>query len=53
MEPSREEIEEQLNLAQEQVEKGGTKWPSMSYEQGVAETLMWITGNTGTKPMED
>jgi hypothetical protein len=47
-----DEINGQLELARDQEEKGGTKWPSMSYEQGVAEALRWVTGMSDTKPME-
>lgn len=29
------------------------EWPSMSYEQGVRDALMWILGETDTHPLEE
>ncbi len=51
--PTDVEIDEQLNKAYEQEEKGGSKWPGMSYEQGVRTAIDWITGNTDELPIED
>jgi hypothetical protein len=53
MKPTQEEIDEQVNLAQDQEEKGGSQWPGMTYEQGVSAALLWVTGNSPTKPMEE
>jgi hypothetical protein len=50
---SKGEIEEQWNKAQDQEERGGTQWPGMTYEQGVAEALSWVLENTESKPMDD
>jgi hypothetical protein len=46
------EIDEQLNEAAEGVD-GGTKWPGMSYEDGVQNALLWVIGAASTPPMED
>lgn len=53
MEPTTDEIEEQLTKAIEQNHKGASRWPGMSYEQGVENALRWATGETDDKPMED
>jgi hypothetical protein len=50
---SQEEIDNQLNLAQEAEMNGTTAWPGMSYEQGVAAALMWATGQSNDLPMVD
>ena len=47
-----EEINDVLNKAVEGVD-GGSKWPGMSYEQGVQETIDWLTGNSDHNPMEE
>lgn len=49
---SSNDIDEQLNLANEGFESG-TKFPGMSYEEGVKAALEWITGVTVIKPMDD
>ena len=53
MERPQEEIDEQLNQALEQEEAGGSRWPGMTYEQGVRAALDWVTGHNDTPPMED
>jgi hypothetical protein len=53
MPPTRDEIDEQLNLAAEAEESGGSRWPGMSYEQGVSAALRWATGESNDPPMED
>lgn len=34
-------------------EVGGTKYPGMSYEQGIKYAIDWIVGNNDENPMED
>jgi hypothetical protein len=46
------EVDEQLNLAVEGV-NNGSRWPGMSYEQGVEAALEWATGQTEDKPTEE
>jgi len=50
---SDEEIDEQLNIAMEQFDKGGSKFPGMTYEQGVAEALQWVLGDSDDQPIPD
>ena len=44
------EVNEQINegLASRQ-----TKWPNLTYEEGVVAALAWAIGRTDDKPMED
>lgn len=49
---SPDEVDEQLNAAADGMDNG-SKWPGMSYEQGVDAALRWVTGITDDKPMED
>lgn len=48
-----DEVWEQVNQAEEQTLQGGTKWSGMTYEQGVANAIRWMTGDDDTPPMED
>lgn len=37
----------------ETIDEGrGSRWPGMSYEQGVEAALLWVTGQTDENPME-
>jgi hypothetical protein len=45
-----EEIDGQLNEVAE-AEDSGSRWPSMSYEQGVKATLEWVIGTSDHPPM--
>lgn len=48
-----EAIDNVLNLASEQEEKGSTQWSGMTYEQGVKAAILWIVGDSRDNPMED
>ena len=50
---TREEIDEQLNQTIDSVDEGSTKWPGMTYEQGVDNALRWVAGDSDQPPMED
>jgi len=50
--PTSEEIEEQLNLAYEQINEGQSKYPSMTFEEGVRDALSWMQGDAEVPPME-
>lgn len=47
-----EEIDGVLNKAVEAMDEG-TKWPGMSYEEGVRAGIDWILGNIDDNPMAD
>ncbi len=53
MTPTEDQIDEQLNLAAAQEEEGGSKWPGMSYEQGVRAAIDWMRGFADEPPMAD
>jgi hypothetical protein len=54
MNRTQDEIEDQLNKASESLEENpGGRWPGMSYEDGVKNTLYWILGESDDLPMED
>lgn len=46
------EIDDQANLAAEGMDRG-SNYPGMSYEEGVHATLLWVTGQSDERPMED
>lgn len=48
-----EEVNEVLDKCSQQEDEGGSRWPGMTYEQGVRNALDWITGNVDDNPMED
>jgi len=47
-----DEIDDVLSKAQENAD-GGSQWPGMSYEQGVVEAILWLTGQTDENPMAE
>ncbi len=50
--PTQSEIDDVLNKCNEQEEEGGSQWPGMSYEQGVAAAIRWLTEGQDN-PMDD
>lgn len=51
--PSQTEIDDVLNQCSESADSGRSKFPGMSYEQGVEAAILWMQGNSDTNPMED
>jgi hypothetical protein len=51
--PTAAEIDEQTVRAMEQTSRGGSKYPGMTYEEGVLAALDWICGFAEEPPMED
>lgn len=47
-----QEINEVLDACVEQEEIGESRWPGMTYEQGVKAAIEWLQGY-GENPMED
>ena len=45
------EIYDLMNWAQEGVDQG-TRYPGMSYEQGILDALMWLDGSSDHNPMD-
>ena len=50
--PTQQQIDDVLNRAAE-AEEEGTKWPGMSYEQGVKAGIEWVLGYIDSNPMDD
>jgi len=46
------QIDDVMNEAVEQTVEG-TKWPRLSYEEGVNAALRWVFGLTDESPMDD
>ena len=53
MKRSDSEINDVLNDCSEQEIKGSSRWPAMTYEQGVAEALRWVTGQSEDHPTQE
>lgn len=52
MGPDEDAVNEVLNQCEEQEDEGRSRWPGMSYEQGVAAAIRWMQGD-GQNPMKD
>jgi len=50
--PTEKEIKDTRDKASGFLEHS-TKWPGMSYEEGVYNTLMWLLGDYEENPMQD
>ena len=51
MEPEKSEVEDQIDKA-EKTAHTRSRWPGMSYEQGVSQALRWVLGETDEPPMD-
>lgn len=49
---NKKEIEELLEWAAEGI-NNGSKYPGMSYEEGIRDALDWVTGFSDTRPDDD
>lgn len=47
------EIDEVTEAASENINQGRSKFPGMTYEEGVRNALDWIVGDLDESPMED
>jgi hypothetical protein len=47
------EVDAQLNAAAESEDSGVSRWPGMTFEQGVRRGIDWVLGNTDDPPIED
>lgn len=50
--PNENEINDVLNQCVESENEGESRWPGMTYEQGVKAAIEWMQGD-GPNPMED
>ena len=46
------EIDNLLNEVSEQIAKGGSKYPGMTYEDGIDAAIRWLTDKDKDNPME-
>jgi hypothetical protein len=46
-----DEIDDVLNIAADQEEQGGTAYPGMTFEQGVAQGIEWACGASDDRPL--
>jgi len=46
-----EDIDDVLNAASDGVENGSS-YPGMSFEQGIQDMYLWLTGQSEDNPME-
>jgi len=53
LEKSKEEIEEEIAQAVDIINEEGTKYPGMSYEEGVRNALDWVLGVVEEAPISD
>ena len=52
MKPTQEQIDAVLNLALDQMDKGGSKIFGMTFEEGVEHTIRWMQGDIDDAPLE-
>lgn len=50
---TQKEIDELLNECNEQILEGGSKFPGMTYEDGIIEVLRWLIDKNMAQPMEE
>lgn len=48
-----DEINDQIDAAMAQMDEGGSRWPGMTYEQGVEAALRWAVGDEEMPPMDE
>ena len=48
-----EEINRLLNECVEAEEMGTTKFPGMTYEQGLKDAIEWLCGDSSCYPLDD
>jgi hypothetical protein len=48
-----EEMDAVVNEVSEQIHAGGSKFPGMSYEEGVEAALRWVLWDDSPNPMEE
>lgn len=52
MEPTKTEMQDQLAKADDQIMEGNSKWPGMTFEEGVSHALRWAVGDDDVPPMD-
>lgn len=49
---TQDQIDDILNECSELIDEGTSKFPGMTYEQGVEAAIRWMSGDEDTSPME-
>lgn len=49
--PTDEQIDEVVDKCCTQIQQGGSKYPGMSYEQGLRDAIDWLTGDSEDIPL--
>jgi predicted secreted Zn-dependent protease len=47
-----EEVDDLLNKCSDQINDGGSKYPGMTYEQGIEAAIRWLTDDQWENPLE-
>lgn len=50
--PDMNEVADQRDIALLSANEGTTRFPGMTYEEGVAAALTWVLGEEDIKPLE-
>jgi hypothetical protein len=50
---SQEEVNEQIDRASDNINKGISKYPGMTYEEGIRAAIDWMSGESDELPMDD
>lgn len=50
---SQEEIDDLMNRLQESIDEGRSRYPGMTYEQGIEAAIRWLEEEHMENPMED
>jgi len=48
-----DEINDVLNDVSHRINEGGSRYPGMSYENGIEEALQWVLGKSDDHPYKD
>ena len=47
-----EEIDKLVSVCHDGIDKEGSKFPGMSYEQGIVAAIEWLRGDMNEHPMD-
>lgn len=48
-----DQVDDTIDDAHQNIDQGTSRWPGMTYEQGVADALNWVMGNRDESPFEE
>lgn len=46
-------IDDLLNNVMDKIDEGGSKFPGLTFEEGVRDSILWLTGQSQDHPYED